>query len=250
MTVSSTTKWFRWLRFSSQLLRTPSLGLCWPCSSHRYLHMVLPTGSSTRFWTNCCLQLWHLMISLELGRALMVWLRGQFSAAIKFYVAYLLFAFMFNGVVLSENKVPSYLRWMFWFSINFWAIGGSVMHHFDDDTYSADACTDLVSCLLSDGTVLVRILGYAPTVNSYRALGILTGLFACLVLLEYADLRYHCASTSFWGNRVTIFEILVAEKSHWMARHRIPLIPNARRRRQVTPPAEKSQNGRQQRRME
>jgi hypothetical protein len=83
------------------------------------------------------------------------------------------------------------LRWLVLFSSAFWAISGAVMNQFDEQHYSNDEdCVDFLSCLLSDGSVIVRFLGFTPLSNSYLALGFLTACFAVLVLLEHAVLRY------------------------------------------------------------
>jgi hypothetical protein len=101
---------------------------------------------------------------------------------------------------VASRKFPPSLRWLFLLSIDFWAISGAVMNHFDDEHYSNEEdCFDFLTCLLSDGSFIVRYLGFAPLSTSFRALAVLTGCFSLLYLLEYALLRYRCDGVSFFG---------------------------------------------------
>ena len=133
----------------------------------------------------------HLMCSFQLGRMLMVWFRGDFSKGIRYYVMFLVYAFIFNGVCMSTNKPPEFLRWLYWFSINFWGISGSVIRQFDSDVYSnTEYCSDLIACLVSDNNNIIRNLGFAPLSNTVRALNILTCVFVAFWLLEFAILHH------------------------------------------------------------
>lgn len=132
----------------------------------------------------------HLLCSLQLGRTLMVSFPGDFTKAIKVYVVYLVFSFMFNGAWVTTHEVPNFLMWAFYFSINFWGVSGSVMRQFQSDVYSnTEDCNDLVTCLKSDGNTIVRNLGFAQVSNANLALGVLTGAFVVLFLAEHIILR-------------------------------------------------------------
>jgi hypothetical protein len=101
---------------------------------------------------------------------------------------------------VSSRKFPASFQWLFLLSIDFWAISGAVMNQFDDANYSnAEDCFDFMTCLLSDGSFIVRFFGFAPLSTSLLALGVLTGCFWILFLLEYALLRYRCDGMSFLG---------------------------------------------------
>jgi len=133
----------------------------------------------------------HLMCSFQVGRMLMVWFRGDFSKGIRYYVMLLVYAFIFNGVCLSTNKPPEFMRWLYWFSINFWGISSSVIRQFDSDVYSnTEYCSDLVACMGTDNNIIVRNLGFAPLSNTVRALNILTCVFVAFWLLEFAILHH------------------------------------------------------------
>ena len=98
----------------------------------------------------------QVLVSLELGRAIMVWFRGEFTKGVRVYTVYLLFALTFNGIIINPMTLPLSLRWLFTLSHNFWALGGSIMLHFDPAYYSdLESCTDMVNCLLQDGNVIV-----------------------------------------------------------------------------------------------
>jgi hypothetical protein len=43
----------------------------------------------------------HILCSLQVGRVLMVWFRGEFSKGIRLYVLFLVYALLFNGVCQS-----------------------------------------------------------------------------------------------------------------------------------------------------
>jgi hypothetical protein len=65
----------------------------------------------------------------------------------------------------------------------------------NSDIYSnAEDCNDIMTCLLTDGNDIVRLLGFAPISNTNRALVILTCALIGLFLLEFALLSHQCAA--------------------------------------------------------
>jgi hypothetical protein len=74
------------------------------------------------------------------------------------------------------------------------------MNQFEDDNYSNnDDCVDFLTCLLTDGSFIVRFLSFASTSTNFRALVVLTGCFWVSVLLEYALFRCRCDGITFLG---------------------------------------------------
>ena len=142
----------------------------------------------------------HLIITLQFGRVLGVIFRGDIGHVIKLYTLVMFISFAFSSVPIASRKVPPGLRWLFLLSIFFWAVSGAVLNQFDPDNYSNDdKCFDFVTCLLSDGAFIVHFLGFAPMSTTFRAIGILTGVFILLVAAEYILLRYQCAGVSLWN---------------------------------------------------
>jgi hypothetical protein len=95
----------------------------------------------------------HLLCSLQLGRSIMIWVRGQSSKEF------------------------------------------GLTRRYDSDIYSnAEDCNDIMTCLLTDGNDIVRLLGFAPISNTNRALVILTCALIGLFLLEFALLSHQCAA--------------------------------------------------------
>ena len=159
-----------------------------------YLILVVPFES---FMYQYLISSIHLLCSLQVGRVLMVWFRGEFSKGIRFYVLILVYALLFSGVGVSTNKPPEGIRWLYWFSINFWGVSGSVLRQFDSDVYSnTEFCTDLVACLSTDGNTIVRGLGFAPMSNTIRALIVLSLVLGFFSLLELAILHYQFTKKS------------------------------------------------------
>ena len=145
------------------------------------------------FLTQMVIASLQLLINLQIGRTLMVWFRGEFSKAVRVYTVYLLFSLVFNGVFINPSTLPNGLSWLFPLSSNFWGIGGSIMLHFDPVYYSnAESCADMLSCILTDGNVIVRRMGYATKVTSSSSIIVQTAMLLFLFVLEFIGLRYQC----------------------------------------------------------
>jgi len=135
----------------------------------------------------------YLLVALQFGRVLCVALGGHFGAVMKVYTTVLLINAVFSGVFVTSNQLPDAL---FYMSITFWALSGSVLNIFEDGSYSENMkCLDLISCVLSDGNAVGRVLGFSPMSNSYRALAVLSIVFACLVVMEGLLLHACCVGT-------------------------------------------------------
>jgi hypothetical protein len=150
----------------------------------------------------------HFLIVLQVGKALGVIFRANTGQVIKAFTSLLFLSFLFSSVPLASWKLPSYLRWMCVLSVDFWAISGAVINQYNGNNYdNAEDCNDFLTCLLSDGSFIVRFLGFAPLSSSFRALGILTGWFISLVFLELYLLRRSCGFShrvSCRSNRISI----------------------------------------------
>ncbi|CAB9500321.1 transporter G family member [Seminavis robusta] len=136
----------------------------------------------------------HLLVALQFGRSLAVLFQGDNPSIVQVFTFYLFLSFLLSSTLVASYKFPVEIRWIHWFSIDFWAISGAVMNQLDKDvSYSNDEdCFDFVTCLLSDGGLIVSVLGYSPMSTSYLALGVLSIWFVAFVVFEHAMLHYRC----------------------------------------------------------
>ena len=141
--------------------------------------------SFATFVVQCLFAGVHLLIALQLGRVLCVAFHGDFDPVMKVYTTVLLINAVFSSLFVSSHKFPREAQFLFLLSINFWALSGAALNIFNDDNYNdGRTCVDLLSCVLSDGNVAGRTMGFAPLSSSYRALGILTAVFIALIGIE------------------------------------------------------------------
>jgi ABC-type multidrug transport system ATPase subunit len=139
----------------------------------------------------------YLLVALQFGRALCVLFLGNIGIVMEAYTATLLISAVFSSLFVSSSKFPESLHFLFRLSISFWGLSGSVLHIFHDDNYNVDrSCFDFFSCVLSDGSVAGRVFGFSPLSNSYRALGVLTLVFVCLVFVESFLLYARCTGVA------------------------------------------------------
>ena len=136
----------------------------------------------------------HLLVALQLGRALAVLFQGHNPSIVQVFTFYLFLSFLMSSTFVASYKYPVEIRWIHYFSIDFWAISGAVMNQLDDEVnYSnAEDCFDFVSCLASDGGLIVSVLGFSGMSTSFFALGILTTWFIVFLALEQWMLHYRC----------------------------------------------------------
>lgn len=134
----------------------------------------------------------HLLVGLQIGRTLCVYFRGEYRKFSKYFAIILFLNFIFGGMLVSVEKLPAGLSWMYALSFTFWAISGATLNQLqfrDSEAY----CLDALTCIISDGSFLSRYLGFAPTSNCYLALIVLTIWFVGWMILEYILLCYQCA---------------------------------------------------------
>ena len=146
------------------------------------------------FLTQLLFSVVHLMVALQFGRALSVLFQGDNPTIVQFFTFYLFLSFLLSSTLVATYKFPAGIRWIHYFSIDFWAISGAVMNQMDpNESYSnADDCYDFITCLLSDGGLIVSVLGFSPMSSSFLALGVLTLFFVAFVTLEHCMLHYRC----------------------------------------------------------
>ena len=131
-----------------------------------------------------------MVVILQLGRTLAVYFRGDFETAIFTWSVVILISFLSSSLPVASWKMPGYIRWMIYTSVNFWSNSGAIMNHFDPAFYdNSKDCNDFASCLSTDGGFIVRYVGFAPYSNQFLAMGVLTGLVVSLVVLEAIFLR-------------------------------------------------------------
>lgn len=135
----------------------------------------------------------YLLVVLQFGRVLCVLFSGNFGPVMKVYTTTLLINAVFSSAFIPSNSFPESLNFLFYVSATFWALSGAVLNIFNDADYGQDRhCFDFFSCVFSDGNVAGRVLGFSPLSNSYRALGVLTCVLACLVFTESLLLYVRC----------------------------------------------------------
>jgi len=130
----------------------------------------------------------YLMTSLQSGRCLLIYVNGDRTICNHLYVIVACFNGVMSGVLISPNKVPMYIRWMFYVSTGFWSVSGISLVHFKNGSLfdASVPCSSLHSCILQDGAFLARLFGYTPISTSRLAYQVLLGCFAAFFLLEYA----------------------------------------------------------------
>jgi len=131
----------------------------------------------------------HLLVTLQLGRVVAVVSRGNVNLVVSTLTFVLLFSFLFSSMPIASWKFPTALRWLVYGSINFWAMSGAIMNHFDQYDNSED-CHDFVTCMISDGRFIVYFMGFAQESNQFQSLMVLTGFFVILVGVEYQCLLF------------------------------------------------------------
>ena len=100
---------------------------------------------------------------------------------------FVLINLLFSSVPIASWKMPSGMRWLMYLSINFYAVSGSVMTHFDPDGVydNSESCSDLLTCLATDGRMTAHFLGFAQMSNQYLSFGVLIAINAVGAALEY-----------------------------------------------------------------
>lgn len=138
----------------------------------------------------------YLMVSLQAGRCLVIYVNGDRTICNQLYTLVAAFNGVMSGALISPNKVPIYIRWLFYFSTGFWSVSGISLVHFENGSLfdASVPCSSLHSCILQDGAFLGRYFGYTPISTSRLAYQVLLGCVAAFFLLEYAMmLRKHGA---------------------------------------------------------
>lgn len=142
-------------------------------SFHIYLALVLFTTV-------------HLLVTLQLGRVIAVYSRGNIGKVVTLLTFFFLFTLLFSSFLVASWKLPPFLRWLLLCSVNFWGFSGAVMTLFDVGYYdNAEFCSDFVNCLLSDGRFIVQFLGFSQLTNQVLSMTILLVLWLVLVGVEY-----------------------------------------------------------------
>ncbi len=129
-----------------------------------------------------------LMVSLQSGRCLLIYVDGDIPTCNQVYTMVVAFNGLMSGAFISPNKLPMYLRWIFYVSTGFWSVSGISLVHFEDGTLfdASVPCSSLVSCLLQDGAFLGRVFGFTPISTPRLAYQVLLGCLVAYFVLEYA----------------------------------------------------------------
>lgn len=129
-----------------------------------------------------------LMVSLQSGRCLLIYVNGNIPTCNQVYTLLAAFNGLMSGAVISPNKLPMYLRWIFYVSTGFWSVSGISLVHFENGTLfdASVPCSSLVSCILQDGAFLGRVFGFTPISTSRLAYQVLMGCVVAFFVLEYA----------------------------------------------------------------
>lgn len=125
--------------------------------------------------------------TFQLGRVLILVTDGNFAIVEQVYLIYVAFGIVMSGGFVSPNKLPPYIRWLYFLSLAFWAISGISLVHFEQETYleSGDICSSLLSCIIQDGSFMAHAIGYAPISSTRMSYIMLLSIFFALFLVEY-----------------------------------------------------------------
>jgi len=106
-------------------------------------------------------------------------------------VVVIIFGVLFSSIPVASWKVPSELRWLFYMSVNFWSISGSIMTHLNPSVYdNSRECMDMFTCLASDGQVLGSLLGFPQLSTPFLGAAVLSLLIVVGIFVEYLYLRH------------------------------------------------------------
>ena len=126
----------------------------------------------------------YLMSTMQLGRVLGIFFRGDYHRLTKMYSLYIFFTFLFG--VISPNKIPPYLSWLVYMSSTFWAVSGSGLTQFQFNHHIGErpVCQSLASCLAYEPNVLGRFFGYTPISTSHLSMIVLVLSLTVLMIIE------------------------------------------------------------------
>jgi hypothetical protein len=131
----------------------------------------------------------YLLVMMEMGRCLMILLRGHFKFWDCFFVI-LFFNTLFAGVLVPPPSVPEGLHFMFFLSFTFWVMSGSVLSIFEDSSRLAEGpCQGFLDCVMTNGSFVADPSGFSYLSSPFRAMFILFGSLIVLAITEYLLLR-------------------------------------------------------------
>jgi len=126
----------------------------------------------------------HLLVQIQVGRALMVFFRGE---RIFFFVnlALAFYNILFSGVLAGPSDTPKSLWFLFCLSFSFWASSGSSLNYIHyGNTVGTNQCASFLECVLFDRATVTTALGDAGLSNPFRALSILMASFVVAGVAE------------------------------------------------------------------
>mmetsp|Transcript_8435 Transcript_8435/g.11059 ORF Transcript_8435/g.11059 Transcript_8435/m.11059 type:complete len:1153 (-) Transcript_8435:212-3670(-) len=125
----------------------------------------------------------YSFLYLQMGKVLCVLANGKYTTLSRFFSVYIMFTFLFGGVLVPIRKFPSYAKWCAYLSPTYWAVSGSVLNQLEKGEPIGEVpCTSLLSCFLSDPAVFSKYLGYGTT--SFLSFIVLLIWLSGLVFLE------------------------------------------------------------------
>lgn len=154
------------------------------------VYLILGWSFDT-FFAQVLFSILNTQVVLQVGRIAAVHYRGKSDEIVRAMVVVIIFGVLFSSIPVASWKVPSELRWLFYMSVNFWSISGSIMTHLNPSVYdNSRECMDMFTCLASDGQVLGSLLGFPQLSTPFLGAAVLSLLIVVGIFVEYLYLRH------------------------------------------------------------
>jgi len=139
------------------------------------------------FWDVVLFSTMLTLTSLQFGKMLCAAI-GTYQAVAGVYSVYIYLGMVVSGFVVNPAKIPSYFRWVMYFSLSFWGISGAELTQLEHISIGEEQCLTMISCIVLNRNWIAQATGFTLVTTAHISMVALFVAAILLVLIEYCFL--------------------------------------------------------------